>query len=716
VLCWLAGAISIVLHAVLRIGFGVDWTNYLSAFSVLNLLVLGSPCLHQILHSRRLGRPAGWLTAEAVTIGLLAALCMLGWLAGRADVSAAWAVWLLGSSALTWWVVQIRRRHLKEIAVLAVLSVLIVTAFYVQHLGRHLGYLRATPTFREEFGLGEGCIDSLFHASIAQMIKSYGLSSVGLHGVPYLPYHWGSHWIFAQLSSLLRMTPLDVYNVVVPTTFYLPLMLSAVCRLAVRISRLLGADIVLRPWSPTGTAFFGSILLLPVFWMPAESKINWLGMPLGLQFSESFGVAMIVALNLAAWCLACRDRPRLVMWVSIGALACIGLLKISVLAMGMIAWWFFWLGGRCWRCTGGMLGGLVQLASFAGIGALTVSPQSSRHAHVAFDYWHHIIVSDWAGWYPLLHYGPLLLGLLAGWWLRRRGGAVPGFYFALPVLLMFGGEVPGNVFDLNYAGEFFAKVASIFGWAMLLGSVPVAVKAWTDSRRGRTSSTPGAGVLPGLPSLPVIVAAAVILPAPYLVSALTTLGEVTDYHFALRDRLVRLRNLHASDTQPPFSAVFHDAILHPGLSSWRSLKESMAICADAAHNTARFKLVQRLSRLDRMSPAAKRESLVLVPRSFEMYWEFFGTQDRSNCLLVPALTGIAAYHGAPPPGANTRGYGFELYSMEAAAPPPAAEKDIAAECAGLNLRTKRIYVIERAKPDVVIDLPQHPAPPASPAG
>lgn len=72
------------------------------------------------------------------------------------------------------------------------------------------------PLFFEKVILGVANIDTTFHASVVNMIKQYGIPSTGLHGLPYLQYHWGSHYFFAQISKLLSIDALTFYNLASP--------------------------------------------------------------------------------------------------------------------------------------------------------------------------------------------------------------------------------------------------------------------------------------------------------------------------------------------------------------------------------------------------------------------------------------------------------------------------------------------------------------------
>jgi hypothetical protein len=69
------------------------------------------------------------------------------------------------------------------------------------------------------FDQGYNNADTLYHLSIAQMIKHYGVASTGLDGIPNVYYHYGSHWVMAQLSSFTGIHLVHLYNLGYPLIF-----------------------------------------------------------------------------------------------------------------------------------------------------------------------------------------------------------------------------------------------------------------------------------------------------------------------------------------------------------------------------------------------------------------------------------------------------------------------------------------------------------------
>ncbi len=59
---------------------------------------------------------------------------------------------------------------------------------------------------------GDVFLDTVFHASVAAMIKTYGVASSGLHGLVQMPYYVFSHGLMAGLSDFSHATVLEVYG------------------------------------------------------------------------------------------------------------------------------------------------------------------------------------------------------------------------------------------------------------------------------------------------------------------------------------------------------------------------------------------------------------------------------------------------------------------------------------------------------------------------
>lgn len=80
--------------------------------------------------------------------------------------------------------------------------------------------------------------DTLFHASIAAMIKNYGVTSTGLHGLIATPNHVLSHELMAGISKLSGVGVFEVYGVATQVLFAPILIFSVVaCCVAINTKR-----------------------------------------------------------------------------------------------------------------------------------------------------------------------------------------------------------------------------------------------------------------------------------------------------------------------------------------------------------------------------------------------------------------------------------------------------------------------------------------------
>jgi len=82
------------------------------------------------------------------------------------------------------------------------------------------------PLYVEKIALGEAHIDLMYHATIANLMKTHGFATTGMDGNIYLPYHWASHFVAGRFSELLNIAPVKFYNFSLYVVF-LPLFFKA---------------------------------------------------------------------------------------------------------------------------------------------------------------------------------------------------------------------------------------------------------------------------------------------------------------------------------------------------------------------------------------------------------------------------------------------------------------------------------------------------------
>jgi hypothetical protein len=139
-------------------------------------------------------------------------------------------IYVMGALALAYTIkfMRVERREWQSLALMAVIMCATV-----------LGFMRGYTTFDILERLrryGTFSSDTLFHASIAAMIKNYGVASTGLHGLIETPYHVLSHALFANVSLLSGVGVLEVYGVA-SWVLFAPLLIFCAVTICVKLDK-----------------------------------------------------------------------------------------------------------------------------------------------------------------------------------------------------------------------------------------------------------------------------------------------------------------------------------------------------------------------------------------------------------------------------------------------------------------------------------------------
>jgi hypothetical protein len=172
-------------------------------------------------------------------------------------------------------------------------------AFSVWASGVVWGRIYKNPLFFENYIVnGKVHHDSLHLASWAAMLRTYGIASTGIDGLPSIPYHWGTQWLFAQWSSLTGARVLDFYQLGFPVTM-IPFFFGGTLAFAVAMRSARGEPEAKDDLRDDGRIWFvflaACIGILPISGLDAMAV--WTS---NLLISESYTVAVPCALMLLA--------------------------------------------------------------------------------------------------------------------------------------------------------------------------------------------------------------------------------------------------------------------------------------------------------------------------------------------------------------------------------------------------------------------------------
>ncbi|HAS44829.1 MAG TPA: hypothetical protein DCS93_30395 [Microscillaceae bacterium] len=153
-------------------------------------------------------------------------------------------------------------------------------------------YGGVSPMFMERIAFGIAHLDTLFHLSIAQMFKTHGVSSNGLDGIPYLGYHYASHWLFARISVFSGLSLVKIYNYLYPFLF-LPLYFKVVLHLTLKLYNFFKKQILdLNITTKVGICFWAIFMVAHIGLLP-QKTLNSFTYWHSYIVSESFLIGLI---------------------------------------------------------------------------------------------------------------------------------------------------------------------------------------------------------------------------------------------------------------------------------------------------------------------------------------------------------------------------------------------------------------------------------------
>lgn len=555
----------------------------------------------------------GWAGAEAAwTLGVLALTAAIGALEppaparGALTIGGAAAIAALGRRSLP--ALRAVRSWRATATVLA--AVAAATAWTA---GASWCDKYQSPWFLERIAAGLGHIDTLYHTAVASMIDAGLGPSTGLDGAPYVPYHFGSHVLYACWSSLLSMQPVEFYQVG-HVVVMVPLAARTFVGFALDLRpRLAGA---VGPAGLTPSA----VVLACVAWTGAYAVAlqPWAHVGSNLVISESYTVATLLLLCGASLVVRATAEPRATLrhskiwwWVALPALIfALGLTKVSSLALGAamlgLVWWrhgwyktkLGWLAAAAWATPA-----LVSLVITKDRPALWGPVPYVRT---------YVLSGDAALLWPLqlaafvaLHYGWVwawaaarLAGEPGPWRVRLRRWRLlpPELSFVLVIAIL--AALPGMALRIAGGSAYY----------------------FSDTQRW-------------------LAAAFVIAWWPRCEEALRAPGRT---HYARLGLWCAMTLLAYQGAQTTFAWQ----------TSWASL-------AGRGDHTEAHRTLARLVAIGHWPRDDKRDAALWLPRAHARYWGL--ATEQATPLIAPALTGLPLLDGLPDRDYRAAFYGYAAY-------------------------------------------------------
>lgn len=513
--------------------------------------------------------------------------------------------------------------------------------------------------------------DTLFHVALSQMIKTYHIPTTGIDGLPFTYYHFGSHFLFAGLSSFLNIPLIIIYNAGY-AIFIVPLLFYSILLYAIQLRDQLNS----KKYSYLGLTIF----LIFSFYFLELIKHRYSGGALGSTFllSESTTVSIIVLM----FCYALihfywenkqvMSKPLCLLFIYLfipGSLFFLGLVKNSTFFVteGLLVYLFVRFKAytkmhhNFFFAINAIMAPAVLWLTMETLpfGLRVLSKQPEDSADVGLHYAFYNESFDLLSFVLLFCFTivVVILNLIVNK-ITSISSMKNGFksYATIPaeivLILSLLGILPTVFLQLyppNYM--YFLIVQSFVGIVFVMAYITDDNFKWVSGARW------------GLK----IVFLTLLLVAFNYVSI--SIRKDLKHHFFYGDSQTRTELTRPHKIEYPKGLFDY----YPVFSKIRSEAK-----LDTLRSNPFFKIVSELKKLDALSASEKRKSMIYVDlaqiqlpkvttRTVSTWVDYSVVNDRWMMmrydlpLLVPALTGIAMIDGMPCNYPNLGGHGYAFY-------------------------------------------------------
>ena len=196
-----------IIYSLLRVGFPTDHSSVFKAVGLCLILLISPLFVEEKLSEE--SKEKWYYNSSFQLLILLSACCLIGFF--FKEYTFDYAIFLagIGYAFFGWLIVEIfKTTPIIKMALFFLSS--IIFSLYVVYMAFSI---HIEPLFFEDLfsGAFHWNVDTLYHVANAQIYNTYGILSTGLDGVNYIPYHYGSHVLYAELSNFLKIKILDSY-------------------------------------------------------------------------------------------------------------------------------------------------------------------------------------------------------------------------------------------------------------------------------------------------------------------------------------------------------------------------------------------------------------------------------------------------------------------------------------------------------------------------
>jgi hypothetical protein len=588
-----------------------------------------------------------------------------------------------------------------------ILSIAGAAAFGVWTSGVVWGRIYKNPLYFESF-ITDGRVhhDTLNLAALGNMLRTYHVASTGIDGLNYVPYHWGSAWLFVQWANLIDIDVLRFYQLTFPVTI-IPFFFGGMVALAIALANRRRGE---EDRSPRLSGFFWAVLIAIAVGIAPIDGMDAMGVwTSNILISESYTVAVPAALLFAAvivtWAdgippdvllrsatLKTSDWLFLLVVVPTG-IVLLGYLKISLMALAFAAAVYLVLRLGLYR----RLPFVLSIAIVAVVFYLTyvrVSLPAHREGLAPFDYLSNFVPLPWWPFFVFVHLA--WTWIYAVYRVRQEGiedlaglGSAIRARRLIDVELLVGlaliGILPGLLIHIDGGSAFyFSDVQRWLAGAMLLSWIASAGhKLWP---RAAATEKRGIGALPTRSLLIAFLLIAAV--SSVIANAFHWPAIMIRQNVAVREQLyAKAGKGEVTGRIRDFATMRDPSILAAGLRA-----------------SPNYTLAHALDDYQRTPVSIRRHEAMFIPQSDTHYWTSLARAPECTfqSFVAPALSGIAMIDGMPPVGCKlSKYYGIGSFTPRTVLQTP-EEMTPAALCARAKAIGADVVISMRFPGDSVI--------------
>jgi hypothetical protein len=619
-----------VIYWAARIGFETPLVPILSSIGVA-LILINVPVIASAALAYKDREVEWYRTYSFIWLVTLATIAALGRIAAGFSPSPSVSLTAIGAAAFA---IVAARWIVRTSFVRALLLIAGSMWFGTWTAGVVWGRIYKSPLFIETL-IANGIVhhDGVTLAALGNMLRTYHSASMGLDGVPYMAYHWGTPWLFAQLSNLTSQSVLEFYQLGY-AVIMIPLFFGGVLAFAVQMRRT----------HESGGFFFWAVFLAATLGLLPVTGLDALGVwTSNLTISESYAVAVPVALMLAATTVefwhkrgqrvlgqnaSIMDFAFLALFVA-GGLVALGYIKISFMILGFAAVGYAALRvGALKRWPLILI--IVWMTVWIGVTYQRVSLVAHREGLSPLDFLKGFVPPVWWPFFVLAQLFWSLLFIVLR--LRQENARTVADLVSLAksrrildveivAVVAILGIIPGFIMHIDGGSAFyFSDVQRWLSVGLLLAGAATLFPRIERVNPGRLATI---GVI--------------FVAAPLVVSMARN-----SVFWTVRMLKANVELRYSLYPEEERASIVPGVRALPGLTDPAKLRAGL-------ERSGNYNAVQGLLSLARTPMGIKRRTAVFVPQSETKYWTILKRENACGFggFVVPSLTGMSMIDGMP---------------------------------------------------------------------